>query len=97
MGVLQKVTFYSHVNLDFAHLEKEELGQNSNIFVDAYKPVANNYTRSLVSFENGVNSQSVSDDALGYTFSIYRLDEDGTTPVIVPPTNEPLLSLGVIA
>ena len=24
MVVLQKVTFYSHVNLDFAHLEKEE-------------------------------------------------------------------------
>lgn len=93
MGVLQKVTFYSHVNLDFAHLEKEELGQNSNIFVDAYKPVANNYTRSLVSFENGVNSQSVSDDALGYTFSIYRLDEDGTTLRPISSKNNDKLSI----
>lgn len=93
MGVLQKVTFYSHVNLDFAHLEKREIGQNADIFVDNYKPVSNNYTRSLVCFENGVDSEGVSDDALGYTFSIYRLEEDGTTLIPISSRNSNKLSI----
>ena len=93
MGVLQRATFYSHVNLDFAHLEKREIGQNANIFVENYKPVATNYTRSLVCFENGNDSQGVSEDALGYTFSIYRLEEDGTTLSPISSKNNDKLSI----
>ena len=93
MGVLQRATFYSHVNLDFAHLEKREIGQNANIFVENYKPVATNYTRSLVCFENGNDSQGVSEDALGYTFSIYRLEEDGKTLSPISSKNNDKLSI----
>ena len=93
MGVLNKVTFYSHVDLDFAHLEEEDPGQNSNIFVNNYKPVTNNHTRSLVTFENSRNMESVSDSALGYTFSIYRLDEDSNSLKPISSKNTDKLSI----
>lgn len=93
MGVLQKVTFYNHVNLDFAHLEKRELGSNAEIFTSNYRPTANNYTRSLVSFENNNNSQGVADDALGYTFSIYRLESGGVTLSPISSKNNNKLSI----
>ena len=93
MGALHKVTFYGHMTLDFAHLEKKETGYNSEIFVDNYRPIANNYTRSLVCFENGNNSEGVSDDALGYTFSVYRLEEDGVTLKPISSKNAGKLSI----
>ena len=82
MGMLNKATFYSHVTLDFAHLEEKYGDFNSDIFVNNYRPVAKNYTRSLVCFEDGNDSKGVSSDALGYTFSIYRCEND--SPEIVP-------------
>ena len=82
MGMLNKTTFYSHVTLDFAHLEEKYGDFNSDIFVNNYRPVAKNYTRSLVCFEDGNDSKGVSSDALGYTFSIYRCEND--SPEIVP-------------
>lgn len=82
MGMLNKVTFYSHVTLDFAHLEDKYGDFNSDIFTTNYKPVAKNYTRSLVCFEDGNDSKGVSSDALGYTFSIYRCEND--SPEIKP-------------
>ena len=33
MGVLQKVTFYGHMILDFAHLEKKETGYNCLCYI----------------------------------------------------------------
>lgn len=74
MSALNKVTFYSHIDLDFSHLEKKENGQNANIFVNNYRPQPTNYTRSLITFEGSNDSIGVSDDALGYTFSVYRLE-----------------------
>ena len=82
MGMLNKATFYSHVTLDFVHLEEKYGDFNSDIFVNNYRPVAKNYTRSLVCFEDGNDSKGVSSDALGYTFSIYRCEND--SPEIVP-------------
>lgn len=82
MGMLKKVTFYSHVTLDFAHLEDKYGDFNSDIFVNNYKPIAKNYTRSLVCFEGDNDSKGISSDALGYTFSIYRCEND--SPEIKP-------------
>lgn len=82
MSALKKVTFYNNITLDFAHLEKEEGEFNSNIFVNNYKPIANNYTRSLVCFEGNNNSEGVSDAALGYTFSVYR--REGEDQNLIP-------------
>ncbi len=72
MATLDRVQFYSHITLDFAHFEQKYQDKNSDIFVDKYKPVANNYTRSLVCFEGNNDSVGMTQEALGYKFSIYR-------------------------
>lgn len=82
MGMLDKVTFNSHVTLDFSHLEEKYGDFNSDIFVENYKPVVKSYTRSLVCFEDGNDSKGVTNDALGYQFSIYRCEND--SPEILP-------------
>lgn len=92
MGTLKKVTFYNNVTLDFAHLENSS-NIASNIFVNNYKPIANNYTRSLVCFEGNNNSEGISDDALGYTFSVYRRDEDNPNLIPIYSKNVGKLSL----
>lgn len=93
MAALEKVTFYGHVDLDFSHVEKREAGQNANIFVNNYRPQLSNYTRSLITFEGGNNSDGVSDNALGYTFSVYRLEEGEKTLRPIYSSDEGKLSI----
>lgn len=75
MATLDKVQFNSHITLDFAHLEKRQPNDMTDIFTSNYRPIANNYTRSLVCFEGNNNNQSMLDEALGYRFSIYKNEE----------------------
>ena len=93
MGAIKKVTFYNNMKLDFAHLE-EVSNISSNIFVNNYKPIANNYTRSLVCFEGSNNSEGVSDDALGYTFSVYR--RDGENQNLIPIYSKSIGNLSIV-
>ena len=71
--LLKEVNIASDLKLDFLHLE-EKNSTNVDIFVNKkYKPALNNYSRFLVSFDDGtLLSQGVADVALGYTFSVYR-------------------------
>lgn len=93
MGALKKVTFYNNITLDFAHLEA--LSPNpSQIFTNNYRPIANNNTRSLVCFEGTNSSAGVSDDALGYTFSVYR--RDGNNKNLIPIYSKSLGKLSVV-
>lgn len=75
MATLDKIEFSGHITLDFAHFEEKYQDKNSNIFVEKYKPIANNYTRSLVCFEDTNDSIGMTQEALGYKFSIYRAEE----------------------
>ena len=70
MATLDKVQFNSNITLDFAHFEKQYQDKNSDIFVTKYKPVANNYTRSLVCFEpdGDYDSKGMSQDAESFLF-----------------------------
>lgn len=73
-ATIDKIQFNSHITLDFAHFEQLYQDKNQDIFVEKYKPVASNYTRSLVCFEpNGdYDSKGMTQEALGYQFDIYR-------------------------
>ena len=94
MADLNKITFYSHVTLDFAQLEQVyPNNMNSNIFVNSYKPVLNNFTRSLVCFENGNDSRGITNDALGYKFSIYRGSSSNSSLIPVYSTSSGQLSI----
>lgn len=93
MGALKKVTFYNNITLDFAHLEAVS-SNPSQIFTNNYRPIANNNTRSLVCFEGTNNSVGVSDDALGYTFSVYR--RDGNNKNLIPIYSKSLGKLSVV-
>lgn len=93
MGALKKVTFYNNITLDFAHLEAVSPSP-SQIFTNNYRPIANNNTRSLVCFEGTNNSVGVSDDALGYTFSVYR--RDGNNKNLIPIYSKSLGKLSVV-
>ena len=77
MATIDKVQFYSHITLDFAHFEALYQNDNIDIFTNRYKPIATNYTRSLVCFEpeGDYDSKGMSEEALGYKFSIYRSEE----------------------
>lgn len=75
MATIDKIQFYSHISLDFAHFEEKYQDKNADIFVESYKPITNNYTRSLVCFEDNNDSLGMTQEALGYRFSIYRSDE----------------------
>lgn len=93
MPALEKITFYGHIDLDFSHFEKKADGQNANIFVNNYRPQLSNYTRSLITFEGSNNSDGVSDNALGYTFSVYRLEEGERTLRPIYSSDEGKLSI----
>ena len=71
--LLTKLTLNNNVKLDFFHLE-ESSSANVDIFnINQYKPILNNYSRFLVTFDNGNTiAEGVADVALGYTFSVYR-------------------------
>lgn len=62
-----------NIKLDFFHLEEKDT-TNENIFINPkYKPVLNNFSRFLVTFDDGTTIASgIADIALGYTFSVYR-------------------------
>lgn len=75
--LLKKVKAMDNVKLDFFHLE-EKSSFNDDIFATTrYKPTLNNYSRFLVTFDDGTAiSKGVADIALGYTFSVYKEIKD---------------------
>lgn len=92
--LLTGLTVHNNVKLDFFHLE-ESSSTNVNIFNAAkYKPVLNNYSRFLVTFDNGTTtSEGVADVALGYNFSIYREVKDTNQLVYVARLGDGGLSM----
>ena len=65
-ATIDKIQFNSHITLDFAHFEQLYQDKNQDIFVEKYKPVASNYTRSLVCFEpdGDYDSKGMTQEAL---------------------------------
>lgn len=92
--LLTGLTVHNNVKLDFFHLE-ESSSMNANIFNAAkYKPVLNNYSRFLVTFDDGTTtSGGVADVALGYNFSIYREVKDTNQLVYVARLGDGGLSM----
>lgn len=92
--LLTGLTVHNNVKLDFFHLE-ESSSTNVNIFNTAkYKPVLNNYSRFLVTFDDGTTtSGGVADVALGYNFSIYREIKDTNQLVYVARLGDGGLSM----
>lgn len=92
--LLTGLTVHNNVKLDFFHLE-ESSSMNANIFNTAkYIPVLNNYSRFLVTFDDGTTtSGGVADVALGYNFSIYREVNDTNQLVYVAGLGEGGLSI----
>ena len=71
--LLKKVKIMENVKLDFFHLEESSIN-NPDIFANTkYKPSLNNYSKFLATFDNASTiAKGITDEALGYTFSIYR-------------------------
>lgn len=92
--LLTGLTVHNNVKLDFFHLE-ESSSTNVNIFnATKYKPVLNNYSRFLVTFDDGTTtSGGVADVALGYNFSIYREVKDTNQLVYVARLGDGGLSM----
>lgn len=92
--LLTGLTVHNNVKLDFFHLE-ESSSTNANIFNTAkYVPVLNNYSRFLVTFDDGTTtSEGVADVALGYNFSIYREVKDTNQLVYVARLSDGSLSM----
>lgn len=92
--LLTKVTVSENVVLDFFHLEQKS-STNENIFNSPYyKPVLNNYSRFLVTFDNGETTASgIADVALGYNFSVYREIKDTNQLIYVAHLGEGSLSM----
>ena len=92
--LLTGLTVHNNVKLDFFHLE-ESSSANANIFNAAkYVPVLNNYSRFLVTFDDGTTtSGGVADVALGYNFSIYREVKDTNQLVYIARLGEGSLSM----
>lgn len=92
--LLTGLTVHNNVKLDFFHLE-ESSSTNANIFNTAkYVPVLNNYSRFLVTFDDGTTtSEGVADVALGYNFSIYREVKDTSQLVYVARLGDGSLSM----
>ena len=88
------VKLYNNIKLDFFHIE-DATGDNSNIFNNVrFIPVLNNYSRFLVTFDDGTTTaQGIADEALGYTFSIYREIEGTNNLVYVARLDEGALSV----
>lgn len=92
--LLTGLTVHNNVKLDFFHLE-ESSSINTNIFNNAkYKPVLNNYSRFLVTFDDGTTtSGGVADVALGYNFSVYREVKNTNQLVYVARLSDGSLSM----
>ena len=92
--LLTGLTVHNNVKLDFFHLE-ESSSTNANIFNTAkYVPGLNNYSRFLVTFDDGTTtSEGVADVALGYNFSIYREVKDTNQLVYVTRLGDGGLSM----
>lgn len=92
--LLTSLTVNNNVKLDFFHLE-EASSTNVNIFnTTKYKPVLNNYSRFLVTFDNANTiAEGVADVALGYNFSVYREIKDTNQLVYVARLGDGGLSM----
>lgn len=88
------VKLYNNIKLDFFHIE-DAAGDNLNIFNNVrFIPVLNNYSRFLVTFDDGTTTaQGIADEALGYTFSIYREVEGTNNLIYVARLDEGSLSV----
>ena len=88
------VKLYNNIKLDFFHIE-DAAGDNLDIFNNVrFIPVLNNYSRFLVTFDDGTTTaQGIADEALGYTFSIYREIEGTNNLVYVARLDEGALSV----
>jgi hypothetical protein len=69
---LKSITLYSNLTIDFFHLE-EQSATNDNVFVNSYIPKLNNDSWALITFDNDNNLNGVADNALGYTFSLFKI------------------------
>ena len=92
--LLTNVTVSNNIKLDFFHLEQQS-DTNNNIFSNSqYKPILNNYSRFLVTFDNGTTiSEGIADVALGYNFSVYREIKDTNQLIYVAHLGDGSLSM----
>ena len=92
--LLTNVTVSNNIKLDFFHLEQQS-DTNNNIFSNSqYKPTLNNYSRFLVTFDNGTTiSEGIADVALGYNFSVYREIKDTNQLIYVAHLGDGSLSM----
>lgn len=74
---IKKITLCPNVTFDFFHFQTAD-SSNANIFVPNYKPVVSTTSVSLICFDdtmqNLYDSYGTTNTALGYTFSIYKLE-----------------------
>lgn len=74
---IKKITLCPNVTFDFFHFQTAD-SSNANIFVSNYKPVVSTTSVSLICFDdtmqNLYDSYGTTNTALGYTFSIYKLE-----------------------
>lgn len=92
--VLKTIRLNSNVKLDFLHIE-EASDSNVNIYAtNKYKPVLNNNSRFLVTFDDGtLISYGIASQSLGYTFSVYKEVGNSNQLSYVARLNEGELSL----
>lgn len=92
--LLTKVTVADHVRLDFLHIE-EASSSNADIFASStYKPILNNYSRFLATFDDGTTiAEGMAEQALGYTFSIYKEIGNASQLIYVASLSEGDLSI----
>nr|DAG31349.1 MAG TPA: hypothetical protein [Caudoviricetes sp.] len=92
--LLTKLVVNKNVKLDFLHLE-EESDNNADIFNNAkYKPSLSNDSRFLVTFDDATTiARGISDTALGYTFSIYREDQNSNQLKYIAKLSTGMLSI----
>lgn len=90
---LDGIYMYPHVTFDFLHIERQS-DSNADIYVSSYIPTLNNNSVALITFDdNNNNCNGITDSALGYTFSIYREENDSNELEYITRINEGALSL----
>ena len=71
--LLKSVKINKNLKFDFFHLEEKSKTEENIFSNNKYKPSLNNYSRFLVTFDDGTTkSEGIANMALGYTFSIYK-------------------------
>lgn len=83
-----------NITLDFVHIEEASASQPNIFSNNKYEPSLNNYSRFLATFDDEtLNAQGITNEALGYTFSIYKEIKDTNELIYVAKLEEGGLSI----